>query len=138
MQQKRGKRRPSRLYLTIRSLAYYLDYLARYVTRILPLKIKGVVVLCDRYAYDMYLDGNTVPFSKILLEKLYPNPDLLIWLHADEDEIMRRKDEYDRETRRSYLNRLTEVAQIYEARQVHSEGVARTCEQIVSLIEHLR
>jgi thymidylate kinase len=63
-------------------------------------KIRGFVVLCDRYVlFEHRLDTNpnepiSVRIHKWLLRRLYPRPDLVIHLDASAEFLQRRKPEW--------------------------------------------
>jgi thymidylate kinase len=124
------KRKPPRIYLIARELAYYFDFLTRYLFIVLPRVLTGTVMVCDRYAYDFFLDKYFSPLSKCLFTFMYPRPGILVMLDVPEDEIIKRKNEYDRETRKFLLDRWCEVERTFGAKRIVSDNVEKKSELI--------
>jgi len=131
-------KKPSKAYFLAREFAYYCDLLTRYFLLILPRVLAGTVMVCDRYAYDFFLDTHFSAFSRFLFRFLYPRPALLVFLDLPEEEIIRRKNEYDRGTRHFYYSRWREVRNIFGARVVVSDNVERNTDAVYEwVIQHL-
>ena len=128
------KKRPSRIYLITREFIYFLDLSMRYWLTILPRTIKGTSIVCDRYAYDFFLDKYFSSFSNFLLRFLYPRPHILIFLDTNENQIIQRKNEYSRKTRQYYLERLLEVKKLFNAKRIVSKGKKETLESVYEQI----
>lgn len=120
------KKEPSKLYLTTRELIYSLDLLMRYCFTILPRILTGTNIVCDRYAYDLFLDKYFGFCSYILLRFFYPRPSMLFFLDVDEEEIINRKNEYSRKTRQHFLHRLMEVEKLFGGRRIISKKKQET------------
>ncbi|RDE22983.1 hypothetical protein DV711_10580 [Motiliproteus coralliicola] len=70
----------------------YLEYLAKYGLALIH-RLRGTIVLTDRYVYDEFLEYQS-PFFKVnnfLYRRLYPRPGLLIIATASAETIHRRK-----------------------------------------------
>lgn len=115
---------PSLIYLLLRDSIYTLDMFLRYVFYILPFKLFGYVVLCDRYSYDIMLDKNHTFISEFFLKYLYPSPDILYYLDLSDEEIIKRKNEYDAETRQYISSRTRETARVFKAKRIVSTTLA--------------
>ena len=124
------KKQPTKLYLITRELIYFLDFSMRYYFTILPRILSGTSIVCDRYAYDFFLDKYFSSFSYLLLRFFYPRPHLLIFLDVDEDEIIRRKNENGRNTRHHYLNRLLVVKRLFNGKRIIAKGKKETLEYV--------
>jgi thymidylate kinase len=124
------KKRPSKLYLITRELIYFLDLSMRYYLTIFPRIISGTSIVCDRYAYDFFLDKYFSPFSSFLYRFLYPRPNILIFLDVSEEEIIKRKNEYSSKIRNHYLSRLLEVKKIFHAKRVVAKGKNETLQNV--------
>ncbi|MFC1631618.1 hypothetical protein ACFL1I_03870 [Candidatus Omnitrophota bacterium] len=120
-------RRPGKLFCLIRDCLYAGDMFLRYFFCILPYKLFNHVIVCDRYAYDLFLDKHQTPLSRWLLRRLYPRPDILFLLVLDEPEIVQRKDEYDAAQRRFFTERWQEVAKDFRAETLISDDLQRNC-----------
>lgn len=124
-QLKLKKKKPNALYLIGRDGMYVLDMFFRYFKFILPNKISNHIVVCDRYAYSLYLDRNQTFVSRLLIRFFYPKPDVLIFIDTPEEEIIRRKDEYSKEERMYLLKRWMHVVKIFKADVIVSQDLKK-------------
>lgn len=81
-QKNKGKPQKGLIY-TLASPLYALDLWIRYVLHILPRKLKGEIVLTDRYSSDMLLMDNVPMFIKEALFAVFPKPALTFYLYND-------------------------------------------------------
>lgn len=125
---------PSRFYLLARQFAYYSDYLARFVFFILPVILRGRHIVCDRYAYDFCQDNYCGKTYWFLARFLYPKPGLLVFLTVPESTIINRKNEYNSETRKLYLERWHKTAQIFRAKTIVSDNLKQNVEDIYDIV----
>lgn len=77
---------------------YYIDWLAGYILRLRPNKVRSTLVLCDRTFDDLLVDPTRyrVQASGILcalLRRLLPTPDLILVLTGTPEVLHRRKSE---------------------------------------------
>lgn len=135
-QTKKGQ--PGQLYLLSRDLVYTLDMILRYLFLIFPYKILNYIIVCDRYAYDLYLDKGQTFLSKWFLRHLYPRPDILIFLELPEEEVVRRKNEHDSKQRKLFMRRWRCVAEQFRARSLIPDDVEANTFLIYELIEKFR
>lgn len=82
----------------VRFLYYWLDYVIGYFALILPTRIKGGMVIFDRYYYDYYIDKrrfrlNISDSILKIFEKLVPKPDKVFYLRSEPQIIYNRKNE---------------------------------------------
>ncbi len=77
-------------------LHYFLDLWARHILKILPVKGRGGLVLCDRYFYDILVRDAWIcrnPGSRWLLTRLMPKPTIAILFVGNASIIADRKRE---------------------------------------------
>ncbi|MFC2062007.1 hypothetical protein ACFLUV_05795 [Elusimicrobiota bacterium] len=121
-------------YLIIRDSIYALDMMLRYIINILPYKLFNYVIICDRYAYDVYQDKNQTFISRFVLKFCYPRPDLLFFLDLPDEEIIKRKKEYG-SNKRAYLRKSwEEVAVNFKAIKIITDDIDKNIFQIYELI----
>ncbi|MEO0900166.1 MAG: hypothetical protein AAFY71_27390 [Bacteroidota bacterium] len=92
----------STLSTTIRFTYYYLDYLLGYLIKVLPLRLKGNIILYDRYYFDFIADPRRTNLSNgaSIFRKLYffvPKVRANFLLYAPSDIILSRKKELSAE-----------------------------------------
>lgn len=123
----RSKRRGKSkyFYLLVRDLIYAFDMLLRYFLYIVPYKMFGWIIVCDRYAYDIYLDEYQTFLSRWFLDHLYPRAEVLIFLQLPEQEIIQRKNEYGTARRKVVLDCCREVAAKFKAQTLSSGSVEK-------------
>lgn len=99
-----GKPHESKAYGKISSVLKYaylfMDYLLGYYVRVLPLLLKGRLVVFDRYFYDVMVDPKRFRLTEIpalthLFSKLLPKPDVTFYLCADAHAVRMRKQDLD-------------------------------------------
>lgn len=76
-----------------RDAAYVLDMWMRYLVRLWPARRRPGVVITDRYAYDLLLDPNATVLAHAVMTRLFPRPDLCVYLTADVGTLLARKSE---------------------------------------------
>lgn len=76
---------------TLSTPLYTLDLWLRYILQILPSKLKGEIVLTDRYSSDILLIDNVPMAIKKALFALFPKPDLLLYLYNDVQTLHKRR-----------------------------------------------
>lgn len=129
------ERNPNQLYLLARDLIYILDMFLRYLFFILPYKIFDYIVICDRYAYDIYLDKHQTFLSRWVLKHIYPNPEILVFLQLPEEEIIKRKNEYNTAKRQILMRRWNEVAHQFKPHNLISDDLERNTFLVHELIQ---
>jgi thymidylate kinase len=68
-----------------------VDYTFRYVTRVHPHVRSGACVITDRYSYDLWERPDAQGWTKNLLVRIFPVPDLLIVLKINPEKIHERR-----------------------------------------------
>ncbi|MFH1727416.1 MAG: hypothetical protein ABIA04_03235 [Pseudomonadota bacterium] len=128
----RGKRdkKLSLHYKMLREVVYLLDMFLRYFVFIFPWRLRNHFVICDRYAYDLYLDANRTNLSRIILKYLYPKAEPLVFLDLEEKEIIRRKDEYGPEKRRFLKSCWNKVRDDYKHVMIISDNLEKNIHEI--------
>ncbi len=85
-------------------LHYFVDLWARYLLRIRPVLVRGGLVLCDRYFYDILARDAWIsrnPWTRSFLLAVTPPPTVTVLFTGDPEAIARRKQEISaRETAR--------------------------------------
>ena len=81
---------------TLRRLIYPIDLLVFFCYRAYNERIKGRVLIMDRYFYDTLVDVSTnrPPWAARMLERITPTPTLAIYLDITPEESFARKGEY--------------------------------------------
>lgn len=130
-QLKNKGKKPNVLYCIGRDVMYVLDMFSRYIKFILPKIFSNQIVVCDRYAYSLYLDRNQTFVSRVMIRFFYPRPDVLIFIDTPEEEIIRRKDEYSREERAYLLERWMLVVRIFNADIIVSQDLHKMVEIVL-------
>ncbi len=102
----RGRGQRHRALRIARDFWYLLDACARFLWYIWPRRLRGEIIITDRYAYDVLLNEGITGWIRWVLLHLYPAPDLLIYLHIDPEVLHSRRPFYPLE----YLTR--EVAKL--------------------------
>ncbi len=89
----------------------YIEYLCRYFWSIYPQKPKKMVILIDRYFYDMYAHYRYAKRSLLfpLLLRWYPKPDYTFVLEVPPRVLQRRKDELTKEQLEEHLETYTQL-----------------------------
>jgi len=77
---------------------YAFEYAIRSILWAHIPRLKGKVVILDRYVYDLRIMPGASKTAIRMAERLSAKPDLLVFLHAPEKEILARKPERDLQT----------------------------------------
>lgn len=125
---------------------YYIDYLLGQFVVYWKYNRRGYVVMYDRYYFDFISDGrrSNLELPVWLTRSLYRfllKPNYNFFLYADADEILRRKQELDRNTitslTRRYLQLFHRLQQTYRHSMyvpVENRDKAQTIQQILKTI----
>jgi thymidylate kinase len=82
-----------KLLYTLMAPTYALDLYLRYLTQMLPSRIKGEIVLTDRYGTDIILMKHVPFWFKKFFYSLFPNPTFSIYLYNDSLTLHERRPE---------------------------------------------
>ena len=81
---------------SLSNLHYFLDLWARYLFQIRPALMRGSLVLCDRYFYDILVNDiwlSKNPVTRSLLLAMIPQPTITVLFKGDPEAIAARKQE---------------------------------------------
>jgi thymidylate kinase len=78
---------------------FFIEYLARYIWIILPLRDEKKIIILDRYFYDLFAHYQHASQSRwfCLLLKKFPQPDFIFLLDVPVEELLQRKQELPKE-----------------------------------------
>lgn len=116
------------------------DYLASYVSCILPMLVQSTLVVFDRYAHDLLVDPRRYRYGgprwpvKALL-RVVPQPDLILILDAPAEIVRRRKEEV--ELVESLRQRQEYLSLGHELRNAHIVDSSRPLDQLVIEVQDL-
>ena len=100
---------PYKMLRILRDFSYLIDGFARYLCFIYPRKRNGVIVITDRYAYDILLNRKIRPYIKKILLAAYPKPDLMVHLFNEPEVVLERKGQHDVKELQRQLNVLHDL-----------------------------
>lgn len=88
----------SRFFSLLKYVYIWLDYVFGYVIKVLPYKVKGYLIIFDRYYYDLYIDKKryrlNIPEWIIKIGEIFvAKPKYVIALTGDAEKVYNRKKE---------------------------------------------
>lgn len=125
----------------VRFTYYLLDFILGYWWRIYPSRRKGILVLGERWYFDVIINparyGFKVPkWLRIAAGKLVPKPDLTVLLTGDPEIIHARKKELDPQSIKDQLTQLTELLETIPNTAIVATDVPiqESAKQLVNLV----
>ncbi len=123
---------------SLRRLLYPIDLIVFWVYRLYVEKLRGRVLIMDRYFYDSLVDvsnGHGTRWVRFLA-RLTPTPDLAVFLDISPEESFARKGEYSVEYLRARWRHYRTVAPwVRSALIVENRDLASTQRQLVRALE---
>ena len=110
---------------------YYVEYLARYLSKI-AFSSKPVVI--DRYFYDMYAHYDYASRSVLFkyLMRIYPKPDYIFFLDVGVEDAKKRKPEMDIELLKMHRDKYIELSEILGIKRIDTRNsVLKTVVEIM-------
>ena len=117
----------------VKSIVRFLDMWLRYL-KILPKRLKGDIILCDRFFYDLAFYTKD-PFSKFLA-RLSPKPSVAIFISVSPHELARRKKEYSKQELEIHTRRMNQLIKKFNLIKIKSTSIKMTFNQIKSHISN--
>ena len=136
-----GTGRRHRALRLARDVWYLLDACARYFWHIWPRRLRGEIIITDRYAYDVLLNEGITGWVRWIILHLYPAPDLLIYLHHEPDVLSSRRPFYPLEHLAGEVAKLDQLVRQVES--LNRSAVLRLTpgnpeEALSSVLPHVR
>jgi len=123
--------------LVLRNLLRLLDLYVRYL-KVLVVRKRGMVVITDRFFYDLMFD-NIDRITAFLLFRLFPKPDYLFYLYNDPEIICRRgKDNLSVNTLAERMKRIESFKELLGYIPIKSDSkdkvIAEVLRRIITIV----
>lgn len=116
----------------IKTLFRFIDMWLRYF-KIIPARIKGKTIICDRYFYD--LEFYSDDFLAKVLSRIAPRPDKAFLVFVDPEELWSRKGEYSEEKLKKHLSTMKSLRKKFKLVEIENYDLKRSKKIIASNLE---
>ncbi len=121
------------LYTSV-SFLFALDLLLRYGWHVLPARLNGTIVICDRYSSDLYLMDKVAPVVRKFLLCLFPKPARTFYLHNTVEVLHKRKGR-SVENLQWQMKQFAILNKRYAAIAINTDSEEKTLQQIIENIK---
>jgi len=120
----------------LKDLIYPLEFIIRYVIKIKPKKMRGYILITDRYPYDkIILQKKLNVLTKWCIYNLLPRPDYIFYLNTDSYILLQRRSNEITLDEIIYQKKCFEkYKEIIKFKKINADNVDHTCDIIINNI----
>jgi len=116
------------------SVILVVDLLLRYCLQVFPFRLKGTIIICDRYSSDLYLMDKVPLIIRKVLLALFPKPAKTFYLYNTIKKLHQRKGR-SRKNLQWQMKQFNFLNHRYKAIAIKTDNKKETLHQVIKNID---